>query len=113
MRFGVLGDAKIAREKLYPAIASSGHEVSMIGRRDPSLGANRVWSQIPVGTYDDVINNSNVDIVYNPLPNHLHVEMSIRALQAGKPVLCEKPIAISEKELDRLEETIEQTQLYL
>ena len=113
MRFGVLGDAKIAREKLYSAITSSGHEVSMIGRRDPSLGANKVWSQIPVGTYEDVINNSNVDIVYNPLPNHLHVEMTIRALQAGKPVLCEKPIAISEKELDRLEETIEQTQLYV
>ena len=113
MRFGVLGDAKIAREKLYSAITSSGHEVSMIGRRDPSLGANKIWSQIPVGTYEDVINNSNVDIVYNPLPNHLHVEMTIRALQAGKPVLCEKPIAISEKELDRLEETIEQTQLYV
>ena len=113
MRFGVLGDAKIAREKLYSAITSSGHQVSMIGRRDPSLGANKVWSRIPIGTYDDVINSSNVDIVYNPLPNHLHVEMTIRALQAGKPVLCEKPIALSEKELDRLEETIEQTQLYV
>ena len=44
MRFGVLGDAKIAREKLYSAITSSGHEVSMIGRRDPSLGAGgEVW----------------------------------------------------------------------
>ena len=113
MKFGVLGDAKIARQKLRPAILNAGHPITMIGRRDPSLGLDPQWGDVAVGSYQDVFDSPNVDVIYNALPNHLHVDMTIKALEACKPVLCEKPIALSEKDLDRLEETIAKTGLYV
>ena len=113
MRFGILGDAKIAREKLRPAIAAAGHQVTHIGRRDPSQGAHDLWGDVAVISYDDLLTHPDIDAIYNPLPNHLHVEMTIKALEAGKPVLCEKPIALSEASLDRLEEAIARTGLYV
>lgn len=113
MRFGILGDAKIAREKLRPAIAAAGHQVTHIGRRDPSQGAHDLWGDVAVIGYDDLLTHPDIDAIYNPLPNHLHVEMTIKALEAGKPVLCEKPIALSEASLDRLEEAIARTGLYV
>ena len=102
MKFGVLGDAKIAREKLLPAIRAAGHEVTHVGRRDPSAGVNPVWGDVRVAPYEDVLADPDVDAIYNPLPNHLHVPMTIAALEAGKPVICEKPVALSVAELDAL-----------
>ena len=102
MKFGVLGDAKIAREKLLPAIRAAGHEVAPLGRRAPSGGADPVWGDVRVSSYEEMLADQDIDAVYNPLPNHLHVPMSIAALEAGKPVICEKPVALSVEELDRL-----------
>ncbi|MGC6411534.1 MAG: Gfo/Idh/MocA family protein [Candidatus Puniceispirillaceae bacterium] len=103
MRFGVLGDAKIARQKLLPAIQNAGHQVTHLGRRDPSLGANPIWGDIILMDYEALIACPDIDAIYNPLPNHLHAPLTIKALEAGKPVLCEKPIALSLDELDAIE----------
>ena len=113
MKFGVLGDAKIAREKLLPAISAAGHEVTHLGRRDPSGGPDPVWGDVRVSSYEDMLADPDIDAVYNPLPNHLHVPMSITALEAGKPVICEKPVALSVEELDRLAAVAASTGLYL
>ncbi|MEL0303927.1 MAG: Gfo/Idh/MocA family oxidoreductase, partial [Rhodobiaceae bacterium] len=113
MRFGILGDAKIAREKLLPAIRGAGHEVTHIGRRDASAGADPVWGEVTVCSYDDLLASPDVDAIYNPLPNHLHVPMAIRALEAGKPVLSEKPLALSQEELDAVEAATASTGRYL
>ena len=113
MKFGVLGDAKIAREKLLPAIRAAGHEVTHVGRRDPSAGVNPVWGDVRVAPYKDVLADPDVDAIYNPLPNHLHVPMTIAALEAGKPVICEKPVALSVAELDALAAAAARTGLYV
>ena len=107
MKFGVLGDAKISRTKVIPAILSAGHEVVQIGRRDPSTPSpDPIYQGIPQTSYDDVLANTDIDAIYNPLPNHLHVPMSVAALQAGKHVLCEKPVALNTAELDELVKAI-------
>lgn len=113
MRFGILGDAKIAREKLHPAIVAAGHKTTHIGRRDPLLGADAIWGEAKVVSYENLLANLDIDAIYNPLPNHLHVAMTIKALEAGKPVLCEKPIALSEEELNKLEDAIARTGQYV
>ena len=113
MRFGILGDAKIAREKLLPAILAAGHEVTHLGRREPSGGADPVWGDVCVSTYEAMLADPDIDAVYNPLPNHLHVPMAIRALEAGKPVLSEKPLALSLDELDAVEAAMASTGHYL
>ncbi len=66
MKFGVLGDAKIAREKLLPAIRAAGHEVTHLGRRDPSGGADPVWGDVRVSTYEAMLADPDIDAVYNP-----------------------------------------------
>lgn len=113
MRFGILGDAKIAREKLRPAIEAAGHKITHIGRRDPSQGADDIWGDVTTLTYDELFAHPDIDAIYNPLPNHLHVPMSIKALKAGKPVLSEKPVALSLEELDQLEQAAKDSQLYV
>ncbi|MEJ2401762.1 MAG: Gfo/Idh/MocA family oxidoreductase [Xanthomonadales bacterium] len=99
VRWGILSTARIGREHVIPALqASETGEVVAIASRDADnarrvaaeLGIPRAW-----GDYDELLADETVDAIYNPLPNHLHVEWSIRALEAGKHVLCEKPIGLS------------------
>ena len=113
MKFGVLGDAKISRTKVIPAILSAGHEVVQIGRRDPATPSpDPMYQGIPQTSYDDVLANPDIDAIYNPLPNHLHVPMSVAALKAGKHVLCEKPVALNTAELDDLAKAIDASGCY-
>ena len=102
VRWGILGAANIALTKVIPAIQSTAHSrVVAIASRDlakarsaaASLGIPRAY-----GSYDELIADAEVDAIYNPLPNHLHVPWSVRAADAGKHVLCEKPIAMSADE---------------
>mgnify|MGYP001158899888 FL=1 len=113
MRFGVLGDAKIARTKLLPAIRAAGHKVTHLGRRDASAGADPAWGPVTVTSYDELLQDPQVDAVYNALPNHLHVPWSLQALASGKPVLCEKPVALNVDDLDRLAAAAARTGLYV
>jgi predicted dehydrogenase len=98
IRWGVLGAARIARTKVIPAMQRS-QECEVIALASRSLENARTAAAalaIPraYGSYEALLADPDVDAVYNPLPNHLHVPWSIRAAEAGKHVLCEKPIAL-------------------
>jgi predicted dehydrogenase len=102
VRWGVLGVASIAVRQVVPAIKASRHGVvTAIASRDAErarLSAAQLGVGAWCGSYAELLQRTDVDAVYVPLPNHLHVPWSIRALEAGKHVLCEKPIALSAPE---------------
>ena len=106
VRWGVLGAANIAVAKVIPAMMrSTRSRVVAIASRDQSKAAAAAKTLgIPRahGSYEALLADPEVDAVYNPLPNHLHVPWSIRAAQAGKHVLCEKPIALSAAQAEEL-----------
>ena len=113
MRWGILGAAKIARTDLAPAIQlAHGAELVAIATRDPAR-ATPFQALVPGlrahDSYQALLDDRQVDAVYIPLPNHLHVEWSIKAAQAGKHVLCEKPIALQATQIDALIEARAQT----
>jgi predicted dehydrogenase len=102
VKWGVLGVAKIAVEKVIPAMQRGEvSEIAAIASRDPGkaraaavkLGVARAF-----GAYEDLLADPEIEAVYNPLPNELHVPWTVRALEAGKHVLCEKPIALNAEE---------------
>jgi predicted dehydrogenase len=99
IRWGVLGVAKIATTKVIPAMQLAGNvEIAAIASRDLSK-ARAAAAQLSIGkafgSYEELLADASIDAIYNPLPNHLHVPWSIRAAEAGKHVLCEKPIGLS------------------
>src|SRR5512138_1626753 len=102
LRWGILGVAKIACEKIIPAIArgETGTVVAIASRTldKARAAAARFGIARAYGSYEELLADPEVDAVYNPLPNHLHVPWSIKAAEAGKHVLCEKPIALSAEE---------------
>ena len=117
LRWGVLSTAKIGRTKVIPGIARADHcEVVAIASRD-RLAAERVAASLDIpgvhGSYADLLEDDVVDAVYIPLPNHLHAEWAIAALEAGKHVLCEKPLALSVAEAERMVRVAERTGMHL
>ena len=106
VRWGVLGTARIAREKVVPALFKAAHvEVLAIASRESAIAEAAARAlRIPraYGAYDELLADPDVDAVYVPLPNHLHVDWSIRALEAGKHVLCEKPLGLDAADAQRL-----------
>ena len=112
IRWGILSTAKIGREKVIPAIQNSNLcEVAAIASRQKEPAekeAAKLNIQKAYGSYEELLNDHEIDAVYIPLPNHLHVEWSIKALQAGKHVLCEKPIGLSAEEAKKLLDTSRQ-----
>jgi predicted dehydrogenase len=113
VRWGVLGAASIAMRAVIPAMqASPLSPVAAIASRDAEkarAAARSVGIPRAYGSYEELLADPEVDAVYNPLPNHLHVPWSIRAAEAGKHVLCEKPIALSAKEARELLEVRDRT----
>ena len=107
VRWGILSTARIATEKLVPALHEAGasSEVVAIASRSAAsaeaaaaaLGIARAF-----GSYEALLADPAVEAVYNPLPNHLHVPLTLAAAQAGKHVLCEKPFALRAADLDVL-----------
>ena len=99
VRWGILSTAKIGTEHVIPALQASGlGEVVAIASRNPGQAkdvAQRLGIPRVRDSYADLLADPAVDAVYNPLPNHLHVDWSVRALEAGKHVLCEKPIGLT------------------
>jgi len=112
-RWGILGVAKIALEKVIPAIQAgpTGQVVAIASRSIDKAQAAAARFAIPraYGCYEELLADPEVDAIYNPLPNHLHVPWSIRALEAGKHVLCEKPIARDAVEASQLVAARERT----
>ena len=106
IRWGVLGVAKIATEKVIPAMQrGQWSEVTAIASRDidkARAAAARLGVPKSFGTYEELLADKDIDAIYNPLPNHLHVPWSINAAECGKHVLCEKPIALSADEARQL-----------
>jgi predicted dehydrogenase len=102
IRWGVLSTAKIALTKVIPAMQRSPWcEITAIASRDLSRAkdaARALNIQHAYGSYEEMLADKNVEAVYNPLPNHLHVPWTIKAAEAGKHVLCEKPIALNADE---------------
>ena len=102
VRWGVIGAARIALDKVVPSmqegelsrvVAIASRSVDKARAAATALGIERAYD-----SYEALLEDPDVEAIYNPLPNHLHVPWSIRAVQAGKHVLCEKPIAMSAQE---------------
>jgi predicted dehydrogenase len=102
IRWGILSTANIGRKAVTPAIqASTNGSVCAVASRNyaaarsyaAALGINQSY-----GNYEALLNDPNIDAIYNPLPNSLHKKWTIRALEAGKHVLCEKPFAVTARD---------------
>jgi predicted dehydrogenase len=111
LRWGVLSTASIAREKVIPGIQGADRcRVVAIASRDASRAAD-VARQLGIPTvhasYEALLGDPNVDVVYIPLPNHLHAEWAMAAARAGKHVLCEKPLALTSGDAERMIEVAE------
>jgi len=113
IRFGILGAARIAPDALIKAAQNvPDAEVVAMAARDPKRarefadihGISRV-----LATYDDLVNDSELDVIYNPLPNSLHCQWTIAALRAGKHVLCEKPLASNAFEAEQMAKAADET----
>lgn len=106
IRWGILGGAKIARNRVMPALEQSKNGViTAISSRTPSSVQDLVEKYtIPnvFDSYEALLKSDTIDAVYIPLPNHLHVPYSIMAARYGKHVLCEKPISLNAEELEQL-----------
>src|SRR6202790_3936403 len=102
IRWGVLGVAGIATKKVIPAMQKCTRgEVSGVASRHRSRAeqaAHELGIPKAYGSYEELLVDPAIDAIYNPLPNHLHVPWSIKVLQAGKHVLCEKPLALTSAE---------------
>jgi D-xylose 1-dehydrogenase (NADP+, D-xylono-1,5-lactone-forming) len=101
LRIGILGAANIARAFVDAARASPRVMIRAVASRDPERGrkfADELGIEVAHGSYEALLADPMLDAVYNPLPNNLHAEWSIRAADAGKHVLCEKPLATSAAE---------------
>jgi xylose dehydrogenase (NAD/NADP) len=105
MRWGILGAARINRSIIPALRAADGHVLEAVASRDGEKATAYAaeWT-IPRahGSYEALLADGGIDAVYIPLPNHLHAEWTIRAAQAGKHVLCEKPLALTLDEVDRI-----------
>ena len=106
VRWGILSTARIATEKVIPGIAKADRcEIVAIASREGDVG-RRVAQELGIrrahGSYEALLSDPEVDAVYVPLPNHLHAEWTIAAAQAGKHVLCEKPLAMTAADAERM-----------
>jgi predicted dehydrogenase len=108
IRWGIVSTADIGMKKVTPGIMKSPHsEVVALASRDlgkarAALDELRLPSARAYGSYEELFADPDVDAVYNPLPNHLHVPVTLAAARAGKHVLCEKPISITAREAEEL-----------
>jgi predicted dehydrogenase len=105
VRWGILGTAKIARNLFLPSLREAGGDPAAVAGRDPDRTAR--WAAAhgvgrAITGYQDLVDDPDVDALYIPLPNALHGEWTTVALEAGKPVLCEKPLTGSAAQTERV-----------
>ena len=117
LRWGVLGVSKIATEKVIPAMQrGQWTTVAAIASRDRAkadAAAAKLGIAAAYGSYEALLADPNIDAVYIPLPNHLHAPWTTRAAEAGKHVLCEKPIALNAAEARQLVEVRDRTGVHI
>ncbi|MBI4761011.1 MAG: Gfo/Idh/MocA family protein [Chloroflexota bacterium] len=107
LNWGLLSTARINRALIPPLQASRRNKLLAVASRSQATAdAYAKEKKIPraYGSYDALLADPEIDVIYNPLPNHLHAEWTIKAVQAGKHVLCEKPLALSVEEVDAIRE---------
>lgn len=106
VRYGILSTARIGREHVVPAIVQADKsQLAAIASRDVRQAramAKHYGAQHAFGSYDEMLASDAIDAVYIPLPTSHHVEWSLKAIKAGKHVLCEKPIALKAADIKRL-----------
>jgi len=112
IRWGILSTAKIGRVQVIPAmkkgiytdvVAIASANADKVKQAADDLGIPRVY-----GSYEELLAADDIDAIYNPLPNHLHVPYTIKALEAGKHVLCEKPIGLNAADAAKLLDAVKQ-----
>ena len=106
LKWGLLSTARINRAVIGPIRASNRNQLEAVASRsiDKARAYAREWEiPRPFGSYEEMLADPEIDVVYISLPNGLHAEWTIKAAQAGKHILCEKPLALSEQELDAME----------
>ncbi|BCS89599.1 Gfo/Idh/MocA family protein [Pseudodesulfovibrio sediminis] len=106
VRFGILSTAKIGRQKVIPALQKGNHtEVVAIASRSKE-SAQAVADELSIpkvyDSYEKLLSDKSIDAVYIPLPNHLHVEWTIKAMNKDKHVLCEKPMGLTGDEVNKV-----------
>lgn len=108
LRWGIISTANIGMAKVTPAIQKSAHsQVIAISSRDlasAEAAARELGISKAYGSYEEMLADPEIDAVYNPLPNHLHVDLTLQAARAGKHVLCEKPMGLNVGDTARLRE---------
>ena len=107
LNWGLLSTARINRALIPPLRASKRNQLlAVASRRQES--ADRYAHEWKIsrahGSYEALLADTEIDVIYNPLPNHLHAEWTIKAVKAGKHVLCEKPLALSVEEVDAIQD---------
>ncbi|GGD51670.1 Gfo/Idh/MocA family protein [Paenibacillus nasutitermitis] len=117
LKWGVLGCAGIAVGSVIPGIKKSetGEVAAIASRNLDKAQETAAKLDIPTayGSYEELLADENIDAIYIPLPNHLHMEWAIRAMEAGKPVLCEKPIALNAGEAQKMADAARSTGVHL
>ena len=109
LRWGLISTARINRALIKPLRASERNTlVAVASRSEEKAQSYAAEWEIPraFGSYQAMLDDPEIDVVYNSLPNHLHTEWTIKALKAGKHVLCEKPLAISLAEVDAMRSAV-------
>jgi predicted dehydrogenase len=106
VKWGVLGAASIAVRKVIPTMQKGEwSEVTAIASREKKKAeeaARKLGVAKAYGSYEELLADPEIEAIYNPLPNHLHVAWSIKAAEAGKHVLCEKPLSLTVEEAKTL-----------
>ncbi len=117
VRWGVLSTARIALNSVIPAIRNSeSAQLMALGSRDPARARELLRNESDLRiyeSYEELLNDTEIEAIYNPLPNGLHAEWTIKALHAGKHVLCEKPLAVTAAEGRRMIEAARESERFL
>jgi len=117
IKWGILGTAKIATAQVIPAMQKGKYsEISAIASRN-IIKCREVAKNLNIptayGSYEELLADKDISAIYIPLPNHLHVEWSIKCMEAGKHVLCEKPLALNTKDIRKIIEVRDRTGMKL
>jgi len=116
LNWGILGTARINRELITPLRASKRNKLIAIASRDDDRAKSyaREWD-IPkaYGSYEALLSDPDVDVIYNPLPNSMHALWTIKSAQAGKHILCEKPLALSLEEIRAMKDAANQANVVI